>query len=56
MSYRQARYGATLAGTLLLGMPVMEVALGLGTPGATHVLAGSLGIGLLAAAWSRRLR
>ena len=50
MSYREAKRGAAIAGAVLLVMPVLEVALGLGTPGPVHFVVGSLGVGLLAAA------
>lgn len=48
MTHRNARRGATVAGALLLAMPVIEVGLGLGTPGPVHFLVALLGIALLA--------
>jgi hypothetical protein len=48
MSYRDARRGALTAGAVLLLMPVLEVALGLGNAGPVHFLVASFGVALLA--------
>jgi hypothetical protein len=48
MSYRDARIGAAIAGAVLFSMPVLDVVLGIGTPGPVHLLVGSFGATLIA--------
>jgi hypothetical protein len=47
MSYKEARRGAAIAGTVLFAMPVIEVYYGFGTPGPVHFIVGALGLALL---------
>jgi hypothetical protein len=48
MTYKQARGGAAIAGALLFAMPVLDVFLGVGTPGAVHLIVGTFGAMLIA--------
>jgi hypothetical protein len=49
MTYKDAKRGAAIAGALLFAMPVLDVFLGVGgTPGAVHVIVGTLGAMLIA--------
>jgi hypothetical protein len=48
MSYRDARRGAAITGTVLFGLPVVEVLHGLGTPGPTHFVVALFGLALVA--------
>jgi hypothetical protein len=48
MSYRNATTGAAVAGVVLVAMPVLAVAAGMGTPGPLHVILGALGALLVA--------
>jgi hypothetical protein len=48
MTYRDARRGAAIAGTVLFAMPVLEVLLGMGTPGPVHFVVATLGATLIA--------
>lgn len=54
MTYREARRGAAIAGAMLLGMPLMEVAYGMASPGPLHFVVGSFGLALIVV--SGRLR
>ncbi len=54
MTHREARGGAAIAGAILVAMPILEVALGVGVPGPLHFIVGMLGAALLAAGLSRR--
>ena len=48
MTYRDARRGAAIAGTMLFAMPVLDVLLGVGSPGAVHLIVGTFGAALIA--------
>jgi len=48
MTHRNARTGAALAGTILFSMPLLDVFVGVGTPGAAHLVVGTLGAMLVA--------
>lgn len=54
MTYREARRGAVIAGTVLFAIPLVEVMYGLGNPGPVHFIVGSIGLALIAL--SGRLR
>ena len=43
MTYRDAKRGAAVAGAILFFMPLLDVFVGVGTPGAVHVIVGTLG-------------
>lgn len=47
MTYRAARRGAAIAGTLLFVMPVIEVFYGFNSPGPVHFIVASLGLVLV---------
>jgi hypothetical protein len=48
MTYRDAKRGAAVAGAILFSMPLIDVFVGVGTPGAVHVIVGTLGAMLVA--------
>ena len=48
MTYREARLGAAIAGAVLFAMPVLDVVLGIGKPGAVHLVVGTFGATLIA--------
>lgn len=48
MTYREARRGAAIAGAVLFAMPVLDVLVGVGTPGAVHLIVGTFGAMLIA--------
>jgi hypothetical protein len=48
MTHRNAKRGAAIAGAMLFAMPVLDVFAGVGTPGALHVIVGTLGAMLIA--------
>jgi hypothetical protein len=49
MTQRDAKRGAALAGAVLFAMPVLDVFLGVGgSPGALHLIVGTLGAMLIA--------
>ncbi len=47
MSYREARRGAAIAGTVLFALPVVELIYGLAAPGPTHFVVGVFGLALV---------
>jgi hypothetical protein len=48
MTYRNAKTGAAIAGAVLFAMPVLEVFIGIGSPGPVHLLVGTMGAVLIA--------
>jgi hypothetical protein len=48
MTYRNAKRGALIAGAVLFAMPVLDVFVGIGSPGALHLLVGTMGAMLIA--------
>jgi hypothetical protein len=48
MSYKNATTGVAVAGVVLVAVPVLAVALGMGTPGPLHVIVGGFGALLVA--------
>jgi hypothetical protein len=54
MTYREASRGAAIAGAVLVGLPVIELLYGPGTPGPVHLVIGVFGLALLGV--SGRLR
>jgi hypothetical protein len=48
MTYRDAKRGAAVAGAILFLMPLLDVFVGVGTPGAVHVIVATLGAMLVA--------
>jgi hypothetical protein len=55
MTYRNAKRGAAIAGAILFSMPLLDVFVGMATPGAVHVIVGTLGAMLVHTGRSRRL-
>lgn len=55
MTHREAKGGAAVAGAILLAMPILEVALGVGVAGPLHFIVGMLGAALVAAGVSGRV-
>jgi hypothetical protein len=47
MSYKEARRGAAIAGTVLFVIPVIEVYYGFNAPGPVHFIVATLGLALL---------
>ncbi len=48
MTYRNAKRGAAIAGAVLFTMPVLDVFIGVGSPGPVHLLVGTMGAVLIA--------
>jgi hypothetical protein len=48
MTYRNAKIGAAIAGALLFTIPVLDVFIGVGSPGPLHLLVGTMGGVLIA--------
>ena len=48
MNYKDARTGAAIAGAVLFAMPMLDVLLGVASPGAVHLIVGTFGAALIA--------
>jgi hypothetical protein len=48
MTTRDAKRGATIAGSVLFTLPLLDVLLGMGSAGAVHLIVGTFGATLIA--------